>query len=80
MFRPLPEYTRFSVRNIADSSSVGSRLDEVLAIFTAATPGATPWPPFALCGEGEFVGFLAAGAATVAAAGAGVGAGVSDPP
>jgi hypothetical protein len=47
MLRPVPEYTRLSVRSMADSSSVGSRLDEVLAIFWAATPGAAPRPAFA---------------------------------
>jgi len=40
IFLPDPEYTKLSVRNIADSSSVGSRLDDVLAIRFAATPGA----------------------------------------
>jgi hypothetical protein len=44
IFRPVPEYTRLSVLSIADSSSVGSRLADVLAIFFAATPGATPNP------------------------------------
>jgi hypothetical protein len=44
MFRPVPEYTRFSVLNIAFSSRVGSRLLEVLAIFDAATPGAVAAP------------------------------------
>jgi hypothetical protein len=44
MLRPVPEYTKLSVRSIADSSSVGSRLEDVLAIFVAAIPGATPRP------------------------------------
>ena len=44
ILRPVPEYTRLSVRNIADSSSVGSRLDDVLAIIFAAIPGAVAWP------------------------------------
>jgi hypothetical protein len=48
IFLPEPEYTRLSVLNIADSSSVGSRLDDVLAIRFAATPGAAACPVLAL--------------------------------
>jgi hypothetical protein len=44
IFRPDPEYTKLSVLNIADSSSVGSKLDDVLAIRFAATPGAVACP------------------------------------
>jgi hypothetical protein len=44
ILRPVPVYTRLSVLNIADSSSVGSRLDDVLAIIFAAIPGAVACP------------------------------------
>jgi len=79
MFRPVPEYTRLSVRNIADSSSVGSRLEEVLAIFFAATPGATPRPVFVACAEEEEALTVFAGAAVVVGT-TGTGAGALEPP
>jgi hypothetical protein len=81
--RPIPEYPRLSVRSIADSSSVGSRLADVLAIFVAAIPGATPMPVFALLEELPVVAELlldlvATGGLTCT--GAGTGAGLLDPP
>jgi hypothetical protein len=79
MLRPVPEYTRLSVRSIADSSSVGSRLDEVLAIFFAATPGATPRPVFDAGADEEDEPVVFAGAAVVVGT-TGTGAGALEPP
>ena len=83
IFRPVPEYTRLSVRSIAVSSSVGSRLAEVVAIFVAATPGAFPpgiagFPLELELDEPADEADLLVGAATIT--GAAGGGGVSDPP
>jgi hypothetical protein len=73
---------------MADSSRVGSRLEEVLAIFTAATPGATPrpegvfavWDWFALAVVLVVAPVDAVDAlADLVDAGAGVGAGLEPP-
>jgi hypothetical protein len=81
ILRPVPEYTRLSVRNIADSSSVGSRLADVLAIIFAAIPGAVVWPLVLLTGaelsvSARLLDRVTAGSLT----GVGVAAGLGAPP
>ena len=81
IFRPVPEYTKLSVRSIADSSSVGSRLDDVVASFVAATPAA--FPPgkfFAFVLELDELVELVFAAVSATGAGAGGGGGVLGPP
>lgn len=88
ILRPLPEYVSVSVRNMAASSSVGSRLELVLASRVAGTPGATPsrataLDPVTVPGPPEERALPAALSRTVGAvvtAGAGRAAGVLGPP
>ncbi len=73
------------MRSIADSSSVGSRLDDVLAIFVAATPATSPMPLLAAFGlrseppvAVEVLDLVATG--WLAGFGADTAAGLADPP
>ena len=86
MFRPAPEYTRFSVRNIDVWSSVGSSAAELVAILRAATPGMTTDGAFVPFGDDVFVREDVAveaageGAVTEELAGGAVAAGFVGPP